>query len=137
MSHAERFIKKTLRQVLNEKITIQEATDRLLTEMGRGGRVLVVDENCLGLDPELASMNYTVKTLEPGLKDAEIKKRLRSRVFITRNGEHFNSPADMEKHYYGLVWLVSKGDDKRMGKKVEAALTASNFNRHLLQVVKV
>ena len=99
----------------------------------------MIDENLLGLEDELGSMNYTTKTLKQGLSDEQIKDHLRDLVFITRNGHHFNDSEDLVKYHYGLVWVVSKTKDPLMlARKIKnEVLMKSNFHKHLLQIVKV
>ena len=133
-----RLVQSVLEDLIGHRIDFGTAVGRLLAEMGRGQRILVVDENLLSLEPELAALGYTTEVVDLGEADAEIKKQLRSRVLVTRNGEDFSDPEEMKKYYYGLVWITSKTkDEKTLAEKVKETLMASNFAQNLTQVVKV
>ena len=134
---SERFIRQVLRDVMSGRLTEDQAAERLLQEMGRGGVILKVDENCLALAPLLMARNYTTETVEPGLDDQGIKRQIRSRVFITRNGQHFNDPKDLERFDYGLVWVRSRADDRTLARSIERTLMRSRFNSNQHQVVEV
>jgi hypothetical protein len=116
-------------------ITPDAAVDQLLAEMARGGRILVVDENMLGLERELARLNYTVYPVDVHQADAMIMKELKGRVLITQNGQDFKDGC--KRHYYGLIWVQGQPGFKQLAKKVEAALRRHNFAGDLTQVVKV
>lgn len=109
----------------------------LLNEMGRGSRILVVDENLLDLDAELSDMNYTTDVIRAGTEDQQIKMQLHNRVFITQNGRDFCDPKEMLRYRYGLIWVTSNPDTKVLAQRVEQALKQTNFKRHLVQVVKI
>ena len=126
-----------IQDVLSGEKSVTQVVEALFEDMGRGARILVLDENLSDLDGELAELNYTTKTVEPGLSDLEIKRALRSRVFITRNGRHFSDPQDMQKFRYGLLWLVSEGDARFLAGKISQAIMKNSFKRDLIKVVKV
>jgi hypothetical protein len=133
-----RFVQAVLEDLLGHRIDFGTAVGRLLAEMGRGQRILVIDENLLSLDPELAAMGYTTEVVDLGAADAEVKRQMKSRVLITRNGRHFSDPEDMKRFYYGLIWVTSRTkDEKTLAGKVRDALMTSNFAKTLVQVVKV
>ena len=71
-------VQEIIERLLSHQLTAEDAVNRLLYEMGRGGRTLVLDQMCYGLDPELSSMNYTVEVVKPDSQDWEIKKTLRA-----------------------------------------------------------
>ena len=129
------FVMELLSAVRDGKETVESATERLLYEMGRGGRILVVDENLRGLEQELSHLNYTTHSVDRREDDEEIKKRLRSRIFITNNGQDFAD--DVERYYYGLIWVQHQRDYAVMAREVEAVLMRHNFGRNLTQVVKL
>lgn len=129
------FLKSLLEQVNRGQKSVDALVDFLLQEMGRGGRILVVDENILDLEPELLELGYTVDTVDLGGPDEAIKKQLKNRVLVTRNGRHFVD--DVADFRYGVIWVVSKGDAKTLARKVERAMMTSNFHRKPAQVVKV
>jgi len=90
------------------------------------------------LDDELARLNYTTDTVEPGMSDPKIKKRLRNKVFVTINGRHFKNPKDLQKFRYGLIWIqTDRTDFKLLAKAVEAKLRVSNFAGNLMQTVRI
>jgi hypothetical protein len=121
--------------VLAEYITPEMAVRLLLNEIGRGGRILVIDENIVGLEHELAFMNYTVYTVVLGESDEEIKKRLRGRVLITQNGKDFAD--DIFKHRYGLIWVRQVPDFKILAERVRDVLMKRNFCLNLTQVARI
>jgi hypothetical protein len=139
MSDVRKEIKRIIHKTKKNLMTEEEAVSRLLYEMGRGGRTLVVDENVSDLYVALDKLNYTVKDVPLHLTDEAIKKSgiLKGRVFITENGQHFNDPKEMKKYYYGLVWVKARGTARDRAKKIGAALKENNFSDNLLQVVKV
>ena len=117
------------------KITLLEAVDLILNEAGRGDRILVVDENLLDLEKELSALRYTVYPVPFNTSDEEIKRELRGRIFITRNGKDFAK--DVEKFYYGLIWVHGNTDAKILAKEIEQVLMAANFARNPTQVVRI
>jgi len=133
-----RFVQSVLEDLVRHRIDFATAMDKLLAEMGRGQRILVIDENLRSLERELAAMGYTTKAVEAKTSDAAVKRTLRSRVLVTRNGSDFCDPRDMERFDYGLVWITSKAkDEKTLAVKVKEALMTSNFAKDLNQVIKV
>ena len=113
-----------------------QAADKLLIEMGRGGRILVVDENLLGLEKELSKLRYTTYPISTRSElDESIMSQLKGRVFITRNGKDFVN--GIVKHRFGLIWIVSRSSNRDLAKKVKCALMKSNFYGKPVQVVKV
>lgn len=128
---------RIIRRVLAGKMTVERAVDRLLYEVGHGGITLLVDETSYGLVAEFKSMNYTVYPVDPGIDDLAIKRQIRGRVLITRNGKHFSVLKDREHYDYGLVWVTSTGNDAAVAKKIEKVLMRSNFARNPHQVFKV
>ncbi len=137
MEDREVEVRQLVEEIAAGRITVEGAVDRLLDEMGRGGRILVVDETSYGLDEPLSDMNYTVVRVPRRLSDEEIKEEIGGKVFITRNGERFSDPKDMEYHGYGLVWLTSTGDDLVVAEKVKDALMNARFKRNLKHMIKV
>jgi len=133
----EQSIEKLLEQVADKSLPVHEAVDILLQEMGRGGRNLMVDENLYGLEPFLSEMGYTVYRVQSGFPDDQIKKLLESRVFITKNGQHFSDPEDMQKFYYGLIWVKSNLDEMRLAEAVKGMLMTKNFGKNLTQIATV
>ena len=122
--------------VQSGKLTVSEASERLLTEMGRGGRILIVDEHLDGLDDELAKLNYTVHMVRKGLKDHEILPTLNNCVFVTRNYDEFEDHLDEYK--FGLIAVKGAfGDFKQLAQRVKAALMKAQFNNNLKQVVSI
>lgn len=131
------FVTEILEKVQAGTMHVREAAEKLLGEMGRGGRNLVVDESCYGVEPHLSAKGYTVYRVKTGTPDELIMPQLESRVFVTRNGRDFAEPKDMEKHYYGLVWLIGAHDDKETADRIAEALMRANFGAKLVQVVRV
>jgi hypothetical protein len=115
--------------------SVKQAVYILLNEIGRGDRILVIDENLLDLEKELAALRYTVRMVPRGMDDEDIKRTLRSRILITCNGVDFAD--DTEKYYYGLIWVRKPTDAKILAKKVEAVLMRANFAHNLTQVVSI
>lgn len=133
---AKHWVGHLVERIVNEKLSVAEATKLLLSEVGRGGRILVVDENLDSLIDELANRHYTVHGVRHGASDIEIKKELNNRVFITRNGKHFVK--DQAKYRYGLVWVVSASPDSVLAQRVEKALSSGmGFKKNLIQTIKV
>ena len=132
----ESLVEDVLKKVSTGQLSVVKAADLLLTEMGRGGRILVVDENLLGLEMELSALGYVTYTVATrGQVDEMIRPQLRSRVFITRNGKDFVE--GLTKHHFGLVWIVSRMSNRDLAKKIAKVLMKSNFHRKPVQVVKV
>ena len=129
------LLKSLFDQVSTGKKSVEEAVDWLLMEMGRGGRIFVVDENLFGLDDYLVELGYTVYRIQSGLADSEIKQQVGGRVLITNNGEDFAS--DTERFGYGLIWVTRIRDFATLAKNIEAAIMAHGFRRNLTQVIKV
>jgi hypothetical protein len=133
-----KFVQSVLEDLIGHRIDFGTAVGRLLAEMGRGQRILIIDENLLSLDPELAAMGYTTKKIDLGADDAEVKRQLSSRILITRNGKHFSDPGEMKRYYYGLIWVTSKTKDERtLAEKISDVLMTSDFAKNLVQVAKV
>ncbi|HTG43197.1 MAG TPA: hypothetical protein VK633_01575, partial [Verrucomicrobiae bacterium] len=78
---------------------------------------------------------YIVQVVSLIETDIKTKRGLKGRVLITRNGKGFCK--DVEKYYYGLIWVVSKHDDRTLAHKVETVLMTHDFHRHHAQVVKI
>jgi hypothetical protein len=134
--HRDYEIRHVLQQLLEGEITEDIAVASLLYEMGRGGRILVVDEHLLGLEQELSAMNYTTLTVARNVHDDVIKQSLNSKIVITKNGQDFED--DLVKYRYGLIWIVSKIDDhKLLANMVKDALMKANFSKNLTQIVKI
>lgn len=131
------FIRRIIRRAIAKKISVEWAVSQLLAEMGRGGCIYVVHKTCRGLESSICVAGYAIEGTEYGAGVEAIKRRLRCKVLITRNGKHFCNPKDLERYHYGLVWVTSTGDDRAVARKVEKALMRANFNRNLKQVVKV
>lgn len=129
-------VKELLQEVVEGRRSLNAAAEYLLQEMGRGGRILVVDENLLGLEAELADLNYTAYPIRRRQADDEsIKHEIYGKVLVTRNGKDF---ADgVSSGYYGLVWVQSDADFAVLAKRIEAELMQRNFKRNLAQVIKV
>src|ERR1044071_5415304 len=98
----EDLIEKAVQDAVDGKLTVMEATSFLLDEMGRGGRIFVVDENLRGLERELSAMNYTTYTVKRSVEDWKIKEEIKGCVFITNNGKDFVDDVAEEKGDYGL-----------------------------------
>jgi hypothetical protein len=131
------FVETVITDVINGKKSITEAANTLLQEMGRGGRILSIDENLLGVEPFLAEMGYTTEVFRKKMPDDQIKPQLEGRVFITQNGKDFCNPEDMAQHYYGLIWVLSNPDDKTLATRIKNILMQANFHRNLAQIQKV
>ena len=131
------FVQKVLEDLIGHRVSLPEAVDKISAEMGRGGRILVIDENLLDLEAELAAKNYTVEAVEISSTDTQIMKQLRSRILITRNGRDFAEPKLMKEYYYGLVWVRSRLSAPDLANTIEEKLMASGFARNLVQVVRV
>ena len=138
MANIEKDIEKIIDDLIQRHLDRHTAV-KMITGLARGGRILVIDENLFGLEAELSEMNYTVELVDTKAADDSIKKELKGRVLITNNGKHFNNPDDLEKYYYGLIWVMDK--DKYvyedMAEKVKEKLMESGFEKNLRQIVKV
>ena len=130
-------IEALIRGVVDRTHTIDEAVGVLLNEMGRGGRIFVVDENLMGLERELSQLNYTTYTVSPHLDDQLIKEQVRGRVLVTGNGRHFVDDVGQDKGNYGLIWVTSQKDHQVLAGEIAQAIQRVNFRRNLNQVVKV
>ncbi len=128
-------IKKLIEDIASGKLSRKSALDTLLMELGRGGRILVVDENLRGLDAYLINLNYTVYNVRPGDTDEEIKAELSGRILVTKNGQDFDG--DNEQHYYGLIWVVNRAPFRLLAKKIEAILMREQFKKNLTHTVKL
>jgi hypothetical protein len=114
---------------------ISQVVEVLLDEMGRGGRILVVDENLAGLDAELSRLNYTTYMVTLGTDDDLIKRELKGKVLVTNNGKDFVD--DHEKFRYGLIWVTKQRDFQVLAREVDAALMKANFRAKVAQVVTI
>ena len=135
MRNIKILVNKIVENAVFRQITVAEAVEQLLQEIGRCGRILVVDENLYDLAQELISMNYVVHLVTRGANDEQIKATLGARVFITINGKDFVD--DAKKYRYGLIWVRKSTDAKVLARKIEAVLMSANFRRNLEQVVKI
>lgn len=130
------YIKQLLKKVVKGRVRVSEATALLMQEMGQGGRILVVDENLLGLADELTKLGYTVIGAAYGASVAAIKKNLGGQVLITHNGMRFI--ADQTKYHYGLIWVTSKLPDCKRARKIESLMSGrSGFKKNLIQMFKI
>ena len=82
----EEVVKNILTRFQDGEFSIDEAVCLLVSEFGRAGRILVIDERLEELDGELADMGYTVVGVSYGATVERIKQELGGRVLITRNG---------------------------------------------------
>lgn len=130
-------LKVLIEDVAEGRTTVRKAVAFILNEMGRGGRILVVDENLRDLDDELAKLNYTVQPVITEDPDQKIKKSLGGKVFITHNGDDFKDKAERHKWRYGLIWIKVNPPAKDLAKRVEEALVKANFSNNLLQLVTI
>ena len=132
----EKFIHEILSNVKRNQTSIEEAVCKLLSEMGRGSRVIIVDEHLFGLDNELAELNYTVGRVRSGAKDEQILPILDNRVFVTVNRKHFKDK--VEEFNFGLIVVNSKyGDYQQLAQMVSKKLMETGFKRNLTKVVSV
>ena len=130
------FVVEALEDVRDGKMTVEEATEFLLNEMGRGGRILVVDEHLDGLDDALAKYNFTVTMVRKGTKDEDILPTLDNRVFITKDYERFEK--DMNEYNFGLIAVKGKyGDYQQLSKRIKIVMMGAGFRKNLRQVVPV
>ena len=143
-------ISAVLKRFSENKITKAKALELLLTEMGRGGVSLMVDENTSGAAlssnsskmrvPGLADIlrgrGYTTDTLKKGVKDEAILASgvIRNKVLITRNGIHFDK--FRHSHEFALIW-VEDLDNKRLSSAIEKALMKYNFGLNSRQCVVI
>jgi len=134
---SKKFLRDVISSVVSGDMEIIEAVNLLLVEMGRGGRILVCDAHFDNLEKELSALGYTTNIAQPSTGDKEIQQTLRSRVFITRDGDHFKNKKDMTDYRYGLIWVKSTCDDCILARKIESVLVKSHFSKNLIQVVKV
>jgi hypothetical protein len=131
-------LRRIVTDAVQKRTSIRKAVERLIDEMGRSGRTLILDETSFGLDVPLATLRYTVQQVPAGWSDERIKNELLGGcVLVTENGKDFAKPADMAKYRYGVIWLVSKGDDNAKADRVRKAMMTANFYANLIQVVKV
>ena len=129
------MIEELLEAVASGKKTVKDAADFLLQEVGRGGRIFVIDENMRDLETELAALRYTIYPVPPGLDDDRIKKEIYGRVFVTNNGKDFVD--GVNTGHYGLIWVLRHRDAKTVAKEIEAVVRQVNFDRELEQVVRI
>ena len=137
MSDREQMVRELVNGLVEGSVSADEAIDLLLNEMGRGGRILMVDETSYGLGDALIDKNFTVVKVQSGKSDEEIKDSIWGRVLITRNGEHFSDSEEMEKYHYGVVWVTSSGVDEEVAKLVVQGMQNAGFKKNIVQVVKV
>ena len=134
----KRFLAGLIDKLLAGELSKAEMLERLLAEMGRGGRMPLVDAalpEAKWLEGKLCEKNYlALLTRGKGIKT--IKKTLAGRVLVTRRGEAFNDPADLVRFYYGLLWIVTP-NDQTLPDRIESALLKANFSLNLRQIVKV
>ena len=133
----ENLIKKTIESIICGEISINEATDILLNEMGRGSTTIVVDEHYYNLGQLLREKNYSVHFVEPYENDTNIKKEIKSKIFITHNVRHFKDIKDMTRYHYGLISITSTEPDEMLVKKVMKVLMSGVFKKNLIQVVSI
>ena len=131
----KRELEQLLKQVASGRLSVYKATDRLLYEMVRLGRLVVVDDRLRKLEAELCQLNYTTCVIGTKSASASVKSELRSKILVTRNGAKFAK--DVARGYYGLIWVRSRLKPKRLAEKVEAVLERNDFCRNLSQVVRV
>ena len=131
----KRELEQLLRQVASGRLSIYKATNRLLYEMVRLGRIVVVDDRLLKLEGELCQLNYTTCLIDTKSARAVLKAELRSKILVTRNGAKFAK--DVVRGHYGLIWVRSRLKPIKLAEKIEAVLERNNFCRNLPQVVKV
>ena len=60
----KRELSQLLKQVARGRLSIHKATNRLLYEMVRLGRLVVVDDRLLKLEAELCQLNYTTCVID-------------------------------------------------------------------------
>ena len=130
------WIRQIVDDIVSGKLKPASATRRLLYEMGRGGRTLVVDENLYGLVARLTDLGFTAHGVQAQIADPRIKKELFNKVLITRNGRHFVK--DQEKYHYGLIWITSNAPDIVLARKIDRLFVrGTGFKKNLLQTFKI
>ena len=134
-SHMDEFLTKVLEQVHCRTMSVEEAKRQILQEMGRGGRILVMNEDLRELEQELSILNYTTTSVPRHLEDTQIKGALWAKIIITRSGRQF--VADLDKYYYGLIWIQSDLPWQKMAKKIESTLVSATFKMNLAQAIKL
>jgi uncharacterized protein with PIN domain len=135
MANIEFRINKIVEGAVSRRITAAKAVEKLLQEIGRGGRILAVDENLYDLARELWELGYTTHLVLSSNSDEDTKVTLPGKVLITINGKDFVD--DTEKYRYGLIWVRKSTDAKILAKKVETVLMSANFRRNVTQSVMV
>ncbi len=132
------WIEQLVENIASGAIPPDTASATLLYELGRGGRIVVVDENLRGLAGFLSGFNYTAYGVPSGFSDARIKAEiLDNKVFITQNGKDFCRKSDLIRYDYGLIWVVSAPPLSRLSVLVKDTLMGSGFRKNLHQVIKI
>ena len=131
----KRELEQLLKQVASGRLSVHKATDRLLYEMVRLGRLVVVDDRLLKLEAELCQLNYTTCLIDTKSASAAVKAEVRSKILVTRNGARFAK--DVARGYYGLIWVRSRLKPIKLAEKIEAILEQNDFRRNLPQAIKV
>jgi hypothetical protein len=128
-------IEVLIREAAAGKRSPGEIADTLLTEMGRGGRTLVIDENLFGIERHLAALGYSTRLVTVREPDPQIIARLRAKVFITRNAKDFLPFT--ASGYFGIVWVEALLPNPDLAEKIKDALSIAGFGANLTQVIKV
>ena len=131
----KRELRQLLGQVASGRLSVHKATDRLLYEMVRLGRLVVVDDRLLKLEAELCQLNYTTCLIDTKAASAAVKAEIRSKILVTRNGARF--ARGVVPGYYGLIWVRSRLKPIKLAEKIEAILEQNDFRRNLPQAIKV
>jgi hypothetical protein len=99
--------------VADQQIAVKAAVKALMMEIGRGGRIMVVDEHLRGSERELCPVGVTVD--EPVTRTGTEKVKLKGSIFVARRARTFASMS--KKCYYGPVWVASKDDHRISARK--------------------
>lgn len=152
-------IRRALQDLQRGRIDLDDLVDRFTCELGRGGRIVVIDHDLrkvaplgqaaapLRRDPRRLAEQveaalcggwyFTTEMLHADEPIEVAKRRLNCRVLVTARGEEFSSLADRQRHHYGLIWLVSRGDAATLAGRVEQAIVRAKLSVRPSKVVRV
>ena len=111
-------------------------------EVDLAGQTVVLDETVSRFDSQLLSSNLhwkcaRVKQVQIEKDGTGIKRFLKNKVLVTRNGQDFSDPLDLKRFQYSLIWVVAKGKTAKVAKEIGRALRTADFIRNPYRAVKV
>jgi hypothetical protein len=110
-------------------------------EVDLAGQAVVFDETVSRFSSKLLSSNLhwtcaRVKQVQIEKDGTGIKRYLKNKVLVTRNGQAYSDSLDLKRFQYSLIWVVAKGKTAKVAKEIGRALRTADLIRNPYRAIK-